>query len=83
MAVILPGGLQVDECPVMMQWLTLQAVVDRASRSGKITELRGEHIDRGSVIDNYEVLLPLIAAYGILSSHCVLGVVESILRYAP
>lgn len=62
-----PGAIQQDECPVMKQWLTLQAVVDRAARAGKITELRGENIDRGTVADNYEVLLPLIKEYGVLS----------------
>ena len=52
---------------MMKQWLTLQAVVDRAAWAGKITELRGENIDRGTVADNYEVLLPLIKEYGVLS----------------
>lgn len=52
-----------DACPVMQEWLKLEALVKRAAAEGKIASLSGA-IDRTSVTDNYELLIPLVSNYG-------------------
>ena len=56
-----------DECPVMNEWLKLEAVVSRGSK-GKIAHCKSETIDRDTVADNYELLTPLVTHYGTLKA---------------
>ena len=49
----------------MKEWIKLEAVVSRATE-GKIALMHGKNIDRTTVANNYELLLPLVANYGTL-----------------
>ena len=59
------SGKPHEECPVMKEWIKLEAVVSRATE-GKIALMHGKNIDRTTVANNYELLLPLVANYGTL-----------------
>lgn len=56
-----PGVL--DECPIIQRWLQLEDVVARAAK-GKIALCRSADMDRSTVCDNYELLIPLVQEYG-------------------
>ena len=60
-----------EECPVMKEWLKIEALVSRGS-SGKVALCKSETIDRDTVSDNYELLTPLVTHYGNLkASKCL------------
>lgn len=58
--VLAEGG----DCPVICEWLKLEAVATRAA-SGTIALVRENNITRTTVADNYELLIPLVTTYGI------------------
>ena len=64
MAVVAGDGDQIT-CPVMLEWLKLDAVVSRAAH-GKIALCNSKTMDRSTVTDNYELIAPLVTHYGIL-----------------
>ena len=59
------------ECPIIVEWLKLDALVARAA-NGKIALIRTEDIDRDTVCDNYELLVPLVKELGGLNASQVL-----------
>ena len=59
------SGNSHEECPVMKEWIKLEALVSRAA-DGKIALMHAKNIDRTTVANNYELLLPLVANYGTL-----------------
>lgn len=52
-----------SECPVLQKWMQLPGVVERAAK-GSICLCRHEQLDRATVADNHQVLIPLIMEYG-------------------
>lgn len=67
----------VVKCPVIQEWLKLDAVVDRAAK-GHLALAKSKTLTRDTVADNYEILGPLVAEYGapvaipdILKVNCV------------
>lgn len=59
------GEGQAEPCPVMSEWLKLEALVTRASQ-GKIALYHSKNVHRTTLEDNHELLIPLISNYGIL-----------------
>jgi len=59
------GEGQAEPCPVMSEWLKLEALVTRASQ-GKIALYHSKEVSRTTLEDNHELLIPLISNYGIL-----------------
>ena len=53
------------DCPVMQQWVKLEALVARAGQ-GKIALMNKTALDRESVADNHELLIPLVSEFGTL-----------------
>ena len=53
----------VVKCPVIQEWLKLDAVVDRAAK-GHLALAKSKTLTRDTVADNYEILGPLVAEYG-------------------
>lgn len=60
---VVAGGDSID-CPVMQEWLKLEAVVSRACTCGQVTSVKGNAIDRTTVADNHELLAPLVTHFG-------------------
>ena len=54
-----------DNCPIIQEWLKLDAVVERAAK-GQIV-LATSKLSRDTVADNYELLGPLVSELGILA----------------
>lgn len=53
------------KCPITFAWMKLDHVVARAAH-GKIAEV-GKSLDRQSVSDNADILVPLLEHFGILA----------------
>ena len=64
-----PGSAAVSRdsavCPVIEAWTSMKELMTRAA-SGRIVA-RGEEINRQTVIDNAEILAPVIESFGALS----------------
>jgi len=54
-----------DKCPIIQEWLKLEAVVERATK-GQIV-LANSKLSRDTVSENYELLGPLVSELGILA----------------
>ena len=54
-----------DKCPIIQEWLKLEAVVERATK-GQIVDA-SKKLSRDTVAGNYEVLGPLVSELGILA----------------
>ena len=63
MVVVAGDDTSKGECPVMKEWVKLEALVSRAA-GGKIALMHSKAVDRTTVADNYELLLPVVANYG-------------------
>ena len=61
--VVVEGGL--EECPIITEWLKLEDVVSRATK-GKLALCRTDSINRSTVADNHELLIPLLKNLGTL-----------------
>lgn len=57
-------------CPVMQEWLKIDELVARAT-GGKIALCYATCIDRSTVADNHELLIPLVTHFGALFKKCV------------
>lgn len=54
------------DCPIIAQWMTLDALVSRAAR-GKIAEVHQPGLTRETVADNAELLEPILEHMGRLA----------------
>ena len=59
------GEGQAELCPVMSEWLKIEALVTRASQ-GKIALYQSNVLTRTTLENNHELLIPVISTYGIL-----------------
>ena len=59
----------VAECPVQAAWKALPGVVERVGSKGRICYLGPSGVTRQCVIDNVDILEPLIRALGTLISN--------------
>ena len=53
------------ECPIIKEWLKIDELVYRAT-TGKIALCIGPSIDRSTVAENHELLIPLVTQFGAL-----------------
>ena len=54
------------DCPIIQEWMTLDAVVERAAK-GRICLCNQKELCRDTVSDNHEVLGPVVSVLGILA----------------
>ena len=59
---------ELEPCPIMEAWKALPGVMERASTTARICCCTGG-ISRQSVIDNCDILEPIINALGALARH--------------
>ena len=53
-----------DECPVIAAWRALDGLVERAGKDSRICFVGAAGISRQCVIDNAEILQPIINTFG-------------------
>lgn len=66
MAVVIAGdgqGEGVLECPILREWVKLDAVVQRATK-GTVALLTSKDLSRDTVADNHEIIGPLVTHLG-------------------
>lgn len=53
-----------NACPVLGAWMKIEALVSRAATHGKLAMCNTAQLDRTTVADNHELLIPILATYG-------------------
>ena len=64
-----PDAPPMDECPIMGAWKGLDGIVERAGREGRICFVGAAGISRQCVIDNVDILQPIINTLGAQASN--------------
>ena len=59
-----------NDCPVVGAWMKLEGLVSRAATTGKMAVCATKELDRATVGDNYELLIPVLVNYGALQLRC-------------
>ena len=55
-----------DECPVFRAWKALPGVLERISKLGRICYVGSNGVDRQCVIDNADIIEPILREFGSL-----------------
>ena len=57
-----------DGCPVFRAWRDLPGVLERVSKLGRICHVGPNGVDRQCVIDNADIIDPILKEYGALAA---------------
>ena len=62
------SGGEAEQCPVWAAWKDLPGVMERIAKHSRICHLGKAGIDRQCLIDNADIIEPVLMVYGVLAN---------------